>query len=200
MPIHRHWRVAFQALLACLAIGVLFENLVLLRQNKALRAISPMQDVEVGARLGSLAAASLKGAWTPIPLPSRPSAGLLVLAISPGCAICQANKDGFLKLTSSLRRQGAWRVVWVSRDSVEATRAYCENNDVPISDVLADPTHNTYVQLGLQKVPHVIAIRPDGIVDRVWRGRLDRAQMESMGAYFGVSLENQALPSNSFRQ
>jgi hypothetical protein len=59
----------------------------------------------------------------------------------------------------------------VSRDPVEYTKRYCEKNNIPISDVLADPPYSTYAQLRLVGVPFTVIVGPNG-VERVWRGRL----------------------------
>lgn len=94
-----------------------------------------------------------------------------------------------MRLTSVLRSQKGWRVVWISRDPIQSTRAYCEQNGLVLSDVYADPTYDTYNQLGLKSVPYVIAIRADGSVEKVWRGRLDTAQQASMSAYFRATVD-----------
>ncbi len=86
-------------------------------------------------------------------------------------------------MTANMERLRGWKVVWVSRDSVEVTRKYCEQNQISPSDVLADPTYGTFVQLGLEKVPHMVVIRPDGVVEKVWRGRLDGAVVKDISAY-----------------
>ncbi len=154
---HYAW-VACHTLLWCLAIAVLVQNIVLLRQNRELRALAKAPDVEVGQRV----------------------------AMSPGCTASQASKANFVAITLRLQERAHWKVVWVSRDSVAVTRMYLEKERIPFSYVLAEPTHSTYVQLGLESVPHVLAIRPDGTVDRIWRGRLEGENLKSLAAYAGA--------------
>lgn len=191
-------RIALHTLLWCLAVGVLTQNIVLLRQNRELRLLASVQDPEVGMRVDNLAAVSLDGALTPITPPQAASDRLLVIAMSPGCPICQANKSAFvaITITTNLQRRSGWRVVWVSRDSVLVTRKYCQKENIPASGVLADPTHGTFLQLGLQKVPHIIALRSDGTIDRVWLGRLDTATLTDILSYSGV-LTKTAWPVNA---
>jgi peroxiredoxin len=186
---------ALNVLLWCLALAVLVQNVVLLRQNRQLRTLVRYPEIEVGTKLHGLSAAALDGTRASIPFPLRPGGRLLVVTLSPGCPICQANKDSFVRLTAVLRSQMGWRVVWISRDSIQSTRAYCEQNGLVLSDVYADPTYDTYNQLGLKSVPYVIAIRADGSVERVWRGRIDTAQQASMSAYFRIAVDD---PSRLF--
>jgi hypothetical protein len=125
----RNARAGFNFLLWCLALGVLAQNVVLLRQNRELRLLSrkpvTVQDVHAGQRVGNLAAVSLRGALTAIVLPNRALERLVVLAISPSCAICKANKNAFMGLTSSIGKRPGWKVIWISRASVSETRDYC---------------------------------------------------------------------------
>lgn len=178
-------RVALHTLLWCLAVGVLSQNFVLLRQNRELRLLAEFKAPAVGMRVDNLAAVSLDGALTPITPPRAASDRLLVIAMSPGCPISQANKGAFLAVTANIRKRGGWRVVWVSRDSIAVTQKYCQRENIPSSEVLADPTHGTFLQLGLERVPHIIAIRSDGTIDKVWLGRLDAAMLSDIWAYSG---------------
>jgi peroxiredoxin len=173
---------ALEILLWLAALGVLAENVVLLRQNRRLGdALAPQ--IAVGTQLRMLSGLLLEGRVEPVSLPSADSK-LLIITFSPGCPACQANQDGWSKLASALQQKGV-RVLWVSRDPIEVTRDYCLKHAIPFSDTLADPPYRTYTQLGLARVPNTVLVGAEGRVEKVWAGRLDQASWNTMLAYFG---------------
>lgn len=187
----RHYLgIALKTLLWCAALGVLLQNLFLLKQVRDLRVLANPPDVSAGQQLGDLAAVNLEGAFTPIALPEKTSDKLLVIAMSPTCPICASNRSVWLDMSRDLKRRKGWRVIWVSRDPVKLTRQYCEHNNIPVEDVLADPDHRTYNELGMEKVPHMFVVTSTGIIDKVWGGRLDRPLTKDIFSYFGKSLNS----------
>jgi peroxiredoxin len=168
------------------ALGVLAENIFLLLENRRLNdALAPQ--IAAGAQLQMLAGLALDGRLQPVPFPAAASK-LLIITFSPGCPTCQANQDGWMKLASTLGQKGV-RVLWVSRDPIEITRDYCLKHGIPLSDVLADPPHRTFAQLGLARVPNTLLVGAEGGVERVWAGRLDQAGWDTMFAFFGERQE-----------
>jgi len=163
-------------------LGVLSENILLLQRNRSLgEALAPQ--ISSGVHVERLAGLALDGSFQPIALPPADSK-LLIITFSPGCPACQANQEGWMMLAAALERKGI-RALWVSRDSVEVTIDYCMKHDIRLSQVLADPLYRTYVQLGLARVPNTLLVRADGTVEKVWAGRLDEADWNTMFAYFG---------------
>jgi peroxiredoxin len=175
------------------ALGVLAENISLLRQNQGLREVLAPQIV-AGTQLKMLSGLALDGRLEPVALPAAGSK-LLLITFSPGCPACQANQDGWMKLASALEQKGV-RVLWVSRDPIEITRDYCIKHSIRLSDTLADPPYRTYAQLGLARVPNTLLLGPGGTVEKVWAGRLDQAGWNTMFAYFGARQE-MASPTRS---
>jgi peroxiredoxin len=181
MPKIRFGR-ALEILLWVVAVGVLAENVVLLRQNRRLsEALAPQ--ITAGTQLQMLSGLALDGHLESVSLPSAGSK-LLIITFSPGCPACQANQDGWMKLASALEQKGV-RVLWVSRDPIEITKDYCTKRGIPPSDVLADPPYRTFVQLGLARVPNTVLVGAAGRVEQVWAGRLDQGVWNMMFAYFG---------------
>ena len=172
---------AITMLLWLTALGVLAQNVILLRQNRRLRDAAAPQ-IAAGADLLMLAGLNLDGRSEPIGLPSAGSK-LVIITFSPGCPACQANQEGWTKLANALGQKGI-RVLWVSRDPIDITREYCLKHGIPVSDTVADPPYRTYVQLGLARVPNTLLIGAGGTVEKVWPGRLDQAGWNSMFAYF----------------
>lgn len=186
--LHRVSKTAFQTLFWCLVLGVLLQNLVLLRQNRTMRAQAnaAAPGIRVGQRLRNLAGVTLDGELRPIAMPTAEPGRLLIITFSPGCPSCQANQTGWASLAAELRRRGGWRVLWVSRDPVALTRDYCRQKQIPLAETLADPPCRTYFQLGLQSVPNTIVCSPGGVVQKVWTGLLNPTGWKDVFAYFNV--------------
>jgi len=177
---------AIEAFLWIAALGVLVENISLLRQNRRLEEAAAPQ-IAAGAQLQMLSGLTLDGRIVPVNLPSAGSK-LLVITFSPGCPACQANQEGWMKLANNAREKGL-RVLWVSRDPIEITRGYCLMHGIPLSDTLADPPYRTYLQLGLARVPNTVLVDASGMVEKVWPGRLDQGGWDALFAYFGERQE-----------
>ena len=168
------------------AMGVLAENVFLFLQNRRLNeALAPQ--ITAGTQLRMLAGIGFDGRLEPVALPAAGSK-LLIITFSPGCPACQANQEGWMRLTSTLEQKGV-RVLWVSRDPIEVTRVYCLKHGIRVNDTLADPPHRTFVQLGLARVPNTLLVGAEGRVEKVWAGRLDQAGWNMMFAYFGERQE-----------
>jgi peroxiredoxin len=171
-----------EILLWLAGLGVLAENIFLFQQNRHLsEALAPQ--ITAGTQLQMLSGVALDGRLELMTLPPADSK-LLIITFSPGCPACQANQDGWMRLTSRLEQKGV-RVLWVSRDPVEITRNYCVKYGIRLSDALADPPYRTFAQLGLARVPNTLLVGAEGRVEKVWAGRLDQAGWNTMFTYFG---------------
>lgn len=180
-----------EILLWLAGLGVLAENVFLFLQNRHLsEALAPQ--ITAGTQLKMLSGVALNGHLEPVTLPSANSK-LLVITFSPSCPACQANQEGWMKLSGALQQEGI-RVLWLSREPVEITRDYCMKHGISLSDTLADPPHRTYVQLGLARVPNTVLVGADGTVEKVWAGRLNQAGWNTIFGYFGER-EEMAVPT-----
>jgi len=180
-------RTGLRTLLFCLATGVLLHNLYLLRVNRTLRQSASFTPPEIqeGRTLGDLSGVNMNGELDLLALPTEDTK-LIIITMSPGCPACRSNQSGWAKLASGLKTSDHWRIAWVSRDSVDLTKRYFREVSLPPSKVIADPLHGTYLQLGLQTVPHMIVVGRGGVVEKVWRGRLTAAQWIEVADYFRV--------------
>ncbi len=176
-----------QIFIGLAALAVFVENVRLLQNNRRLQeAVAPQ--ITSGAHVEMLGGLGFDGRFQPLPMPAANSK-LLIITFSPACPACQANQQGWKKLVAVLEQKGV-RVLWVSRDPLAATRDYCTQHGIRLSDTFADPPHRTYVQLGLARVPNTILLGAGGAVEKVWAGRLDEAGWNSLFAYFGESEKN----------
>src|SRR5580700_3136130 len=188
-------RYRIQLLLGCLSIALFAQNLIIRKQNNKLREIPSLQPVAVGNHVREFAGLTLEGKFRAVPVPATGSR-LLVIAFSPGCPFCQANRKGWTALEKELKQRGE-SVIWLSRDAVDVTRAYCLREEIPASEVLADPPFRTYFKLGLVRVPSTIVVGPGGVVEKVWPGHLSADGWRQLYAYFGLGVKAQGQQAQS---
>lgn len=184
--------VGLDVLLWAVGIALIGTNVFLLRENRTLRgaasgAVDVANIVEGKHLPRNLAGATLDNAFRPIAFPATDSRRTLLITFSPSCPHCRANHKNWSVITSELRRQGGWRILWVSRDPVEMTKDYCEDSDIPVAETLADPTYRTYTMLDLRMVPNTVVIDSRGLVEKVWPGELDAAGWKDVFSYLHMS-------------
>jgi len=81
-----------EILIWLVGLGLLGENILLLRQNRTLdETLAPQ--ITAGAHFERLAGLALDGRIQPLLLPSADSK-LLIITFSPSCPACQANQEG----------------------------------------------------------------------------------------------------------
>ena len=172
----------FEVLVWLAGLSVLAANIILVHRNRKLEeAVAPQ--IISGAHIEMLSGLGLDGHFQTLD-PSSLNSKLLIITFSPGCSACRANQEGWKKLGAVLQQKGV-RIIWFSRDPVNVTRAYCTRQGIHLSDVMADPSHTSYLQLGLSRVPNTLLVGTGGQVEQVWAGRLDSAGWASLFAYFG---------------
>jgi len=167
-------RTTLDALFWIAAIALVGANVVLFQQNRALRADAAgteIQNVVEGRHLQrNLTAATLENALVPVTFQKRERT--LLITFSPTCPHCKANHNNWITIADELRRQGSWRILWVSRDPVQMTRDYCEDSGIPLAETLADPPYRTYSMLDLKVVPNTVVVNSQGVVEKIWAGEL----------------------------
>jgi len=179
-----HARYVLPTLVACGTAALLVQNFIILRENRELRSRPALPLVAEGKRVRDLKGLNLEGKTRKIEL-TGPALKLLVIAFSPNCPFCRANQKSWQRLEREVRQRG-WEVVWLSRDPVDVTRPYCLEHGIPFWEAIAEPTVQTYFQLGLASVPGTIAIGPDGVVRKVWSGEFRSDSWSQLSAYFGL--------------
>jgi len=107
----RLFSTALQTLLWCVALAVLGQNLLLLRQNRQLRDVASKKvqvkienQVNPGSQLDDLTGINLYGVLTPIALPVTTTERLLIITMSPTCPICETNRRSWIEMTKDLKR------------------------------------------------------------------------------------------------
>lgn len=181
-----------------IALGVLVQNIDLVRQNRALRRGAALPDVEIHQRLIELRAVSMQGTLVSILNPMPGGKRTLFITMSPSCPICSSNREKWVAMTKALRNRKGWRVCWVSRDSLESTRQYLNTLGIMADEIVAEPPQSTYLGLGLAKVPQMISVSSDGEVERVWRGRLTEQAEAEIAAHLQLDVGGNPDPRVGF--
>lgn len=181
-----------------IALAVLVQNLLLIKDNRALRQAATRPDsdmaIPVGRLIHDLSGSTMDGKLRTISIPEKPGEKLLIVTFSPGCSFCRASLASWLRLSRELAQKPEWHVLWISRDPLQVTRQYCTEQELPADETIADPTYRTYVQLALKAVPNTIVIGAGGHVEKVWTGALDtQMKWNEIAAYF--NLQQKELPS-----
>jgi peroxiredoxin len=176
------------ALLVIAGIGLVVVSVILSIQNRSLKADAPdLTNIQEGKHLSRyLAAATLDSEFRPIRFSDSEANQTLLLTFSPSCPHCKANQPNWSIIADELRHRGGWRVLWVSRDPVDATRTYCEDNNIPSAETFADPTHRTWVSLSLVEVPVAMVINQGGVIQKLWQGELNPAIWTEVFDYLRV--------------
>lgn len=136
----------------------------------------------------------MAGARADVAPPATKAERLLIIAMSPNCPACRASEHAWAALTSALRCRSDWRVVWISRDSIETTKRHFLANNLSLMDTFAEPTNTTYSALSLYAVPSMIVVGHDGVVQRVWSGRLRPKKCMELSQFFGIPYEALVSP------
>lgn len=166
--------------LVLIGFAVLTQNVLLLRQNQALRISRKEPLVQPGTRIERVMGLDLDGGLRNVVFPSKAKKHYLVVTISPNCPTCKANQPQWKELTRKLRDEGSWGVLWVSRGGVAATHTYSTAHGPPPQEVIADPLYRTYRRLGLDLVPQMFVVNATGIVMKSWVGRQPWTDSEVM--------------------
>lgn len=189
---HERWfsvivsRLRVSSVLMVLIVCLAVVDVLLFVENRTLNtrlATIQTRDTEVtlGRRLSPISGVNLDQRLESVPTGTP----LLVLTFSPGCTASRANHLGWKRL-DSLLRGGERKVVWISRDPLLATSEYL-SKDRPAGIVLIDVPHRVYAQLALRFVPQTTAIGRDGIVERVWRGKIGEMRWREIDEFLKIA-------------
>lgn len=110
-----------RTLLWCVALGVLIQNIILLRQVRVLRSqLVESGPILPGTKFEGLSGLTLEGYRRAVEMPAGDKR-LLIITFSPGCPACRANQTGWDNLTSQLKEKG-WDT-WVAHIAKTASRS-----------------------------------------------------------------------------
>jgi len=200
--LHPTLRKSLNFVLPVLVIALITENLILLRQNHRLKTELPLPSalsVHREEPLHDIGGVGFDGRFHTVAMPHSAAEHLLVFTFAPRCRECVLSKSFDAALSEQAKKLG-WSTVWISRGSLEETRAFCNASGIPLEETLVNPPYATYLRLGLAAVPQLVAIGANGKVDEVWLGRLTAESAKSAAQFLsdhpGVQTSNSARTSS----
>jgi hypothetical protein len=195
-------RKALNFVLSFLVVALVAENIVLIRQNHRLKTELPLPSALVVHReqpLHDIGGVGFDGKFHTVEMPRSAAEHLLVFTFAPRCPECVLSKSFDAALSEQAKKLG-WRTLWISRGSVEETRAFCDASGIPLEETLVNPPYATYLKLGLAAVPQLVAVGESGKIDEVWFGRLTAETAKSAAQFLsnhpGVQASNSAVTSS----
>jgi hypothetical protein len=197
--LHPSLRKSLNFVLVVLAVALIAENIILLRQNQRLRTELPLPSALAVHReepLHDIGGVGFDGRFHSVEMPRSATEHLLIFTFAPQCPECVLSKSFDTALSAQAKKLG-WRTVWISRSgNFEATRAFCNASGIPLEETLVNPPYPTYLRLGLAAVPQVVAVGENGKVDEVWLGRLTAESAKSAARFLsdhpGLQASNSA--------
>src|SRR6185437_1073828 len=124
-----------------IALAILVQNLLLLKDNRALREAASRPDADMAIPVGRLVrditGSTMEGKLRTVSIPDQPSEKLLIFTFSPGCSFCRASLGSWLRLSKELESRPEWHVLWVSRDPLSVTKQYCTEQYLPADRMIA---------------------------------------------------------------
>jgi len=183
--------------LPLLVVALIAENIILLRQNYRLKTELPLPSALAVHReepLHDIGGVGFDGRFHTVEMPRSAAEHLLVFTFAPRCPECVLSKPFDAALSEQAKELG-WRTVWISRGSVEETRAFCNASGIPLDETLVNPPYATYLRLGLAAVPQLVAVGENGKVDEVWLGRLTPESAKSAARFLSNHPGRQASDS-----
>src|SRR5215470_12015632 len=183
--------------LPLLVVALIAENIILLRQNHRLKTELPLPSALAVHReepLREIGGVGFDGRFRSVEMPRSATEHLLIFTFAPRCPECVLSKSFDAALSEQAKKLG-WRTVWISRGSVEETRAFCNTSGIPLEETLVNPPYATYLRLGLAAVPQLVAVGENGKVDEVWLGRLTPESAKSAARFLSNHPGRQASDS-----
>ena len=185
-----------------LAVALIAENIILLRQNNRLKTELPLPSALIVHReepLHDIGGVGFDGRFHTVEMPRSAAEHLLIFTFASRCPECVLSEPLDASLSAQAKKLG-WRTVWISRGNPEETRAFCIGSGIPLEETLVNPPYSTYLRLGLAAVPQLVAIGENGKVEEVWLGRLTTESAKSAAQFLldhpGAQASNSALKSS----
>ena len=111
---------------------------------------------------------------------------VLLAFFKTSCPICQLTWPYLERLHRAYGAK-AVHVVGVSQNDADSSRAYYAEHGGATFDLLLDPepTFAASNAFGVESVPHLVLLSPEGLVEDVFAG-WSKARMEALGARFAA--------------
>lgn len=163
----------------CMLVGLAALVAVLVSENRALRALvaPPPPELTVGEAVPEVAVRGLEGGEELLSFAPAERESLL-LVFTTTCSACRANQDAWRSLYEDTHDR--LRVVGVSLDDPDATRAYREEHALPFPVVVPADPQAFARDYAVTRVPFTVHLGRDGRVKGAWFGGLYRDALASL--------------------
>lgn len=111
--------------------------------------------------------------------PGSPQQQTLLFVFTTTCPVCQKNLPAWAKIHSQLSSQ--YRIVGVSLDPLEKTRAYVDANNLLFPVFIPQETSKFAANYSIKAVPLTVLVDQNGTARKVWLGILEPAMIENLG-------------------
>src|SRR5260370_17075406 len=149
-------RKSLNFVLPLFVVALIAANIILLRQNHRLNTELPLPsalEVRREEPLHDIGGVGFDGRFHTVEMPRSAAEHLLVFTFAPRCPECILSQSLDASLSVQAKKLG-WRTVWISRGSLEETRAFCNASGIPLEETLLNPPYPTSLTPGPPPLPH----------------------------------------------
>ena len=187
-------------LLLCSVVVLLGLNLLLVKQNKELKAYAQTGErnlaLKPGTQLPPIEGHGPDGNRMRFDFASD-RRKTLVMVFSPNCSACRENMPNWQAIIGRVDQQ-AYRLVGISL-AAKGTREYVEENQLRDMSIVAEIDAKTRVAYNLLLSPQLILIDANGNTEKVWSGVLDSDDKREVEGLLHVELGNRTLARGGTR-
>jgi hypothetical protein len=191
MNFHTVYEISRRTAMLLITLGLILVgvNLLLILQNKQMKAFAAKRDRLLGLQqesvLPALSGNDIHGDRISIDYGQDPRKTLL-LVMSPTCSACDENMANWEEIVAKIDRN-SYRVVVTSLTS-SGLAEHLSPYSLPGVPVLAELDANSKREYGLALTPQTALISPEGRVENVWTGVLHTREMREVGAALNLMI------------
>jgi peroxiredoxin len=179
-------RILSHGLLLLFIVGLCVANLLLIKQNRELKAAiagNQPEFLKPGDHVRSFAADTLSGERQMVNYTA--SAKTVLLVFRSECPACERTLPYWKEIKAACDRQG-YQIFGISLDSSAKTSEFLKTKGFNL-EVFAGPDAQFKDTFKLNLTPLTIVIGNDGKVERVWPGAFNENSKTEVETYFGIS-------------
>lgn len=176
-------------LLTVLILTLLILNVILVTQNRNLRAAGSVGTRSIALKEGTIVPAlsglGLDGNKITLNYQNDPRKAVMLI-FSPRCSYCTDNMPNWQAIAQSLDRK-LYRIMAVSITS-DGVKDYIAQHRLPDVPVIADVEPKSRVSYEMNVTPQTILIDSQGKVEKVWTGVLQQHERAEVEQSLGLKL------------
>ena len=173
-----------------LLIGLLIVNVLLLKQNRDLKAVAEQYTPKVlstGDKVPSFTATTTAGIRKRIDFLDGSKTVLFVF--SPDCGACELVTPTWRRIEDACR-SGRCQVFGISTGGDDATKSFVEKHRLTAIETFANVDTTMRESYRISATPLTVVIDAKGNVDQVWLGAFDALTEKQIDDYFGIDATN----------